>query len=86
MNDRDATADWLLSTQGRIARIVAGSLLIIIGRSRGLHEGVDSGRRRGTAAGPQPHPPKRDRSAWTFATYCFVSSKSPRERTEPRPW
>ncbi len=31
MNDRDATADWLLSTQGRIARIVAGSLLIIIG-------------------------------------------------------
>ena len=31
MNDRDATADWLLSTQGRIARIVAGSLLIILG-------------------------------------------------------
>ena len=31
MNDRDATADWLLSTQGRIARIAAGSLLIIIG-------------------------------------------------------
>ena len=31
MNDRDATVDWLLSTQGRIARIVAGSLLIIIG-------------------------------------------------------
>jgi hypothetical protein len=31
MNDRDATADWLLSVQGRIARIVAGSLLIIIG-------------------------------------------------------
>jgi hypothetical protein len=31
MNDRDATVDWLLSTQGRIARIVAGSLLIILG-------------------------------------------------------
>jgi hypothetical protein len=31
MNDRDATADWLLSVHGRIARIVAGSLLIIIG-------------------------------------------------------
>jgi hypothetical protein len=31
MNDRDATADWLLSTRGRIARIVAGSLLIILG-------------------------------------------------------
>jgi hypothetical protein len=31
MNDRDATADWLLSTQGRIARIVVGSLLIILG-------------------------------------------------------
>ncbi len=31
MNDRDATADWLLSVRGRIARIVAGSLLIIIG-------------------------------------------------------
>jgi hypothetical protein len=31
MNDRDSTADWLLSTQGRIARIVAGSLLIILG-------------------------------------------------------
>ena len=193
MNDRDATADWLLSTQGRIARIVAGSLLIIIGlgliggflgvllmligavpiasaaygtllvgplfgrdirgrrpseqeeedggededrsaeddrsaderplrrgralRGRGMeraaggsgraargpgpaHEGPSrgragrlrrrraetSGRRRRAAAGPQPHPPKRDRSACTFATYCFVSSNSPRERTEPRPW
>ncbi len=31
MKDRDATADWLLSTQGRIARIVVGSLLIILG-------------------------------------------------------
>ena len=31
MNDRDATADWLLSVHGRIARIVGGSLLIIIG-------------------------------------------------------
>ncbi len=31
MNDRDATADWLLSVHGRIARIVAGSLLIILG-------------------------------------------------------
>ena len=31
MSDRDGTADWLLSVQGRIARIVAGSLLIIIG-------------------------------------------------------
>jgi hypothetical protein len=31
MNDRDSTVDWLLSTQGRIARIVAGSLLIILG-------------------------------------------------------
>jgi hypothetical protein len=32
MSDRDATADWLISTHGRIARIVAGSLLIILGR------------------------------------------------------
>jgi hypothetical protein len=31
MNDRDGTADWLLSVQGRIARIVVGSLLIILG-------------------------------------------------------
>jgi hypothetical protein len=31
MNDRDGTADWLLSTQGRIARIVFGSLLIVLG-------------------------------------------------------
>ena len=31
MSDGESTADWLLSTQGRIARIVAGSLLIIIG-------------------------------------------------------
>ena len=31
MSDRDGAADWLLSVQGRIARIVAGSLLIIIG-------------------------------------------------------
>ena len=31
MSDRDGTADWLLSVQGRIARIVAGSLLIIVG-------------------------------------------------------
>jgi hypothetical protein len=31
VKDRDATADWLLSDHGRIARIVAGSLLIIIG-------------------------------------------------------
>ena len=34
----------------------------------------------------KPHPPKRERSAWTFATYCCVSSNSPRERTAPRPW
>jgi hypothetical protein len=31
MNDRDGTADWLLSVHGRIARIVVGSLLIILG-------------------------------------------------------
>lgn len=31
MSDRDGTADWLLSVQGRVARIVAGSLLIILG-------------------------------------------------------
>ena len=31
MSDPDATADWLLSTQGRLARIVAGTLLILIG-------------------------------------------------------
>jgi len=31
MNDRDGTVDWLLSTRGRIARIVVGSLLIILG-------------------------------------------------------
>ena len=31
MSDPDATADWLLSTQGRLARIAAGTLLILIG-------------------------------------------------------
>ena len=31
MNDPDATADWLLSTQGRLARIAAGTALILIG-------------------------------------------------------
>ena len=31
VSDPDATADWLLSTQGRLARIAAGTLLILIG-------------------------------------------------------
>ena len=31
MSDPDATADWLLSTQGRLARIAAGTVLILIG-------------------------------------------------------
>ena len=31
MNDRGDTVDWFLTTQGRVARIAAGSLLIIIG-------------------------------------------------------
>jgi hypothetical protein len=31
MSDRGGTVDWFLSTQGRITRIVVGSLLIIIG-------------------------------------------------------
>lgn len=31
MSDPDATADWLLSTQGRLARIAGGTLLILIG-------------------------------------------------------
>ena len=31
MSDRDATVDWLLGTQGRVARIAAGSLLIVLG-------------------------------------------------------
>ena len=31
MSDPDATADWLLSTQGRLARIAAGTALILIG-------------------------------------------------------
>ena len=31
MKDPDATADWLLSTQGRLARIAAGTALILIG-------------------------------------------------------
>ena len=31
MSDRDATADWLLSTRGRLARIAAGTLLILFG-------------------------------------------------------
>ena len=31
MSERQDIADWLLSVQGRIARIVAGSLLIILG-------------------------------------------------------
>ena len=39
--------------------------------------------RGGVAA---PHPPKRERSACTFATYFWVSSNRPRDWTEPRPW
>ena len=31
MSDPDRTADWLLSTQGRLARIGAGTVLILIG-------------------------------------------------------
>jgi hypothetical protein len=31
MNDRDAMADWLLSTRGRLARILLGTVLILIG-------------------------------------------------------
>jgi hypothetical protein len=31
VSDPDATADWLLSTQGRLARIAAGTALILIG-------------------------------------------------------
>jgi hypothetical protein len=31
VSDPDATADWLLSTQGRLARIAAGTVLILIG-------------------------------------------------------
>ena len=31
MSDPDATADWLLSTKGRLARIAAGTALILIG-------------------------------------------------------
>ena len=31
MSDRGGIVDWFLSTQGRITRIVVGSLLIIIG-------------------------------------------------------
>ena len=31
MNDRDAMADWLLSTRGRLARILFGTILILIG-------------------------------------------------------
>ena len=31
MNDRDALADWLLSTRGRLARILFGTILILIG-------------------------------------------------------
>jgi hypothetical protein len=31
MNDRDAVADWLLSTRGRLARILLGTVLILIG-------------------------------------------------------
>ena len=35
VSDPDATADWLLSTQGRLARIAAGTLLILIGLGAG---------------------------------------------------
>jgi hypothetical protein len=31
VSDPDATADWLLSTQGRLARIAGGTALILIG-------------------------------------------------------
>jgi len=31
VSDPDRTADWLLSTQGRLARIAAGTALILIG-------------------------------------------------------
>ena len=31
MNDPDAVADWLLSTRGRLARILFGTVLILIG-------------------------------------------------------
>ncbi len=31
MRDPDATADWLLSTRGRLARILFGTVLILIG-------------------------------------------------------
>ena len=31
MRDPDATADWLLSTRGRLARIAFGTVLILIG-------------------------------------------------------
>ena len=162
--------DWLLTTQGRLARIAGGTLLILLGlgviggfigvlflilgaipiasaaygalligplfgrdtmgrlpedqpeeekkdsadeeeepdRGRGLLRRRPRGRPglertatrpRGAGRGPgapdprpprggvaAPHPPKRERSACTFATYCWVSSNRPRDRTEPRPW
>ena len=167
--------DWLLTTQGRLARIAGGTLLILLGlgvvggfigvlflilgaipiasaaygalligplfgrdtmgrlpedqpedgeaglgRRGGGRGGGARGRRgllrrrrprgrpglerpatrpRGAARGPgapdprpprggvaAPHPPKRERSACTFATYFWVSSNRPRDRTEPRPW
>ena len=31
MSDRDRLADWLLSTEGRVARIVVGTLVILVG-------------------------------------------------------
>ena len=164
--------DWLLTTQGRLARIAGGTLLILLGlgviggfigvlflilgaipiasaaygalligplfgrdtmgrrpEDQPEEEKKDERRRmrsprrrrtppttipppggrpglertatrpRGAARGPgapdprpprggvaAPHPPKRERSACTFATYFWVSSNRPRDRTEPRPW
>ena len=31
MSDRDRVADWLLSTEGRVARIIVGTLVILVG-------------------------------------------------------
>ena len=166
--------DWLLTTQGRLARIAGGTLLILLGlgviggfigvlflilgaipiasaaygalligplfgrdtmgrlpedqpeeekQDSADEEGAEDDeeepeadssddapeaepglertatRPRGAARGPgapdprpprggvaAPHPPKRERSACTFATYFWVSSNRPRDRTEPRPW
>ena len=70
------------------------SLAGIIGALPLLVEDVLHRRRGGVRPARRPWAARRDGGSAaearlqrrTFATYCLVSSNSPRERTEPRPW